>query len=62
MHWEAMEKFEEMFPGKVSPAVRENVSLAEAPGRGMPVILSSPSSHGAADYQEVAGFLLRHLK
>lgn len=62
IHRETMEKLEEAFPGKVSPAVRENVSLAEAPGRGMPVIMSAPRSHGAEDYQAVASFLLKHLR
>jgi cellulose biosynthesis protein BcsQ len=41
----------------VTPAVRENVSLAEAPGEGRPVILAFPHSHGAEDYREVARWL-----
>ncbi len=51
IHWEIMDRLGEMFPGKVSPIIHENVSLAEAPGRGKPVILSSRISRGSDDYR-----------
>lgn len=57
IHWEIMDKLKEMFPGKVSPIIRENVSLAEAPGRGKPVILSARISKGADDYRLVTLWL-----
>ena len=57
IHWEIMDKLKEMFPGKVSPIIRENVSLAEAPGRGKPVIMSSRISKGADDYRLVTLWL-----
>jgi|Deesub1362A_J573_1020465.scaffolds.fasta_scaffold03908_3 chromosome partitioning protein len=57
IHWEIMKKLEEMFPGKVSPIIRENVSLAEAPGKGKPVIYTSSLSNGADDYRLVALWL-----
>lgn len=57
IHWDIMDKLKEMFPGRVSPIIRENVSLAEAPGRGKPVILSSRISKGADDYRLVTLWL-----
>lgn len=57
IHWEIMGSLEEMFPGKVTPIVRENVSLAEAPGRGKPVILTARLSKGADDYRIVTMWL-----
>ncbi|MGD0281917.1 MAG: ParA family protein [Dissulfurispiraceae bacterium] len=60
VHQAIMEQFEKLFPGKVSPIVRENASLAEAPGRGQPVILTAPKSHGAEDYRQVASWLSEH--
>ena len=42
-------------------AVRENVSLAEAPGNGLPVVLYYPNSNGAYDYRRVAQWLLERL-
>lgn len=53
IHWEIMDKLKEMFPGKVSPIIRENVSVAEAPGHGKPVIISARVSKGADDYRVV---------
>jgi cellulose biosynthesis protein BcsQ len=52
-----MDRLKEMFPGKVSPIIRENVSLAEAPGRGRPVILTARISKGADDYRLVSLWL-----
>ncbi len=57
IHWEIMDSLKEMFPGKVSPIIRENVSLAEAPGRGKPVILTARISKGADDYRLVTLWL-----
>ncbi|RJQ43131.1 MAG: ParA family protein [Nitrospiraceae bacterium] len=53
IHWDIMDTLKEMFPRKVSPIIRENVSLAEAPGRGKPVILTDRISKGADDYRLV---------
>ncbi len=61
IHEEFLEKIGELLPGGISPTVRENVSLAEAPGRGMPVILYYPHSNGAYDYRRVAQWLLERL-
>ncbi|RJQ22404.1 MAG: ParA family protein [Nitrospiraceae bacterium] len=57
IHWDIMDTLKEMFPGKVSPIIRENVSLAEAPGRGKPVILTDRLSKGADDYRLVTLWL-----
>jgi chromosome partitioning protein len=57
IHWEIMGNLEEMFPGKVTPIIRENVSLAEAPGHGKPVILTARLSKGADDYRIVTMWL-----
>ncbi|MBI5057419.1 MAG: ParA family protein [Nitrospirae bacterium] len=57
IHWDIMDTLKEMFPGKVSPIIRENVSLAEAPGLGKPVILSDRISKGADDYRLVTLWL-----
>lgn len=57
IHWDIMDSLKEMFPGKVSPIIRENVSLAEAPGRGKPVILTARISKGADDYRLVTLWL-----
>jgi len=61
VHQAVMEQFEKLFPKKVSPIVRENAALAEAPGRGRPIILSAPKSHGAEDYRQVALWLSAHI-
>jgi len=57
IHWDIMDTLKEMFPRKVSPIIRENVSLAEAPGRGKPVILFDRLSKGADDYRLVTLWL-----
>jgi chromosome partitioning protein len=57
IHWDIMGNLEEMFPAKVTPIIRENVSLAEAPGRGKPVILTARLSKGADDYRIVTMWL-----
>ncbi len=57
VHWEIMGTLEEMFPGKVSPIIRENVALTEAPGRGKPVIFTARRSKGADDYRLVSLWL-----
>ncbi len=53
IHWEIMDKLKELFPGKVSPIIRENVALTEAPGKGKPVIVTARVSKGADDYRLV---------
>lgn len=57
IHWEILDKLKEMFPNKVTPIVRENVALAEAPGKGKPVILTARISKGADDYRFVTLWL-----
>jgi len=57
VHRTIMEQFEKLFPGRVSPVVRETAALAEAPGFGQPVILYAPKSHGAEDYRQVSLWL-----
>jgi cellulose biosynthesis protein BcsQ len=52
-----MDSFNSMFPGKVSPIIRENVSLAAAPGMGKPVIYTDRLSKGADDYRFVTLWL-----
>jgi chromosome partitioning protein len=61
VHQAVIDQLEELFPGKISPVVRENVALAEAPGSGKPVILFASKSHGAEDYRQVALWLSEHL-
>lgn len=61
VHQAILDRFERLLPGKISPVVRENVSLAEAPGQGLPVILSAPKSHGAEDYRLVTSWLSKHM-
>jgi len=53
---------EGLLPGGIGPAVRENVSLAEAPGNGLPVVLRHPGSNGAKDYRQVAQWLMGRLQ
>jgi chromosome partitioning protein len=62
VHQAIMEQFEKLFPEKVSPIVRENAALAEAPGRGRPVILFASRSNGAEDYRQVASWLSAHFR
>jgi chromosome partitioning protein len=57
IHWDIMDSFNSMFPGKVSPIIRENVSLAAAPGIGKPVIYTDRLSKGADDYRFVTLWL-----
>ncbi|UCH45621.1 MAG: ParA family protein [Nitrospiraceae bacterium] len=61
IHWEILDKLKEMFPNKVTPIVRENVALAEAPGKGKPVILTARISKGADDYRFVTLWLDERL-
>jgi chromosome partitioning protein len=61
VHAEFMDQLEKLFPKKIAPAVRENAALAEAPGKGKPVMLFAPRSHGAEDYRAVASWLYRHI-
>jgi len=57
IHREILGELEKTFPGKVAPVVRENVALAEAPARGLPVAAYEPDSAGATDYRAVAKWL-----
>jgi chromosome partitioning protein len=57
IHREFMEKLEALFPGIVTPVVRESVSLAEAPAAGKSIFQYAPRSGGAADYREVLVWL-----
>ncbi len=61
VHRQIMEKLEELFPNKIAPTIRENVSLAEAPGTGRPVTLHARTSHGAHDYRNVTKWLLARV-
>ena len=61
IHQEILERLEELFPGRVSPVVRENVALAEAPSLGKPVTFYAPRSHGAEDYRNIALWLANHI-
>lgn len=61
IHREIMTELERTFPGKVAPYIRENVALAESPGRGLPIILYAPKSNGAHDFREVTRWLMKHL-
>jgi cellulose biosynthesis protein BcsQ len=56
-----MDQLGKLFPDKVSPAVRENAALTEAPGHGKPVILFASRSNGAEDYRQVASWLSTHF-
>ncbi len=53
IHWEIMDQLNAMFPGRVSPIIRENVAITEAPGKGKPVIVTARVSKGADDYRLV---------
>jgi chromosome partitioning protein len=61
IHGEFLAMMEKLLPGGIGPAIRENVSLAEAPGSGLPVVLYYPNSNGAYDYRRVAQWLLERL-
>jgi chromosome partitioning protein len=61
IHEEFLAMMEKLLPGGIGPAIRENVSLAEAPGSGLPVVLYSPNSNGAYDYRRAAQWLLERL-
>jgi chromosome partitioning protein len=61
VHQLIMDQLEKLFPDKVSPAVRENAALTEAPGHGKPVILFASRSNGAEDYRQVASWLSAHF-
>ena len=51
---ELLENFPELV---ISPAIRRNVRLAEAPSHGVPIHLHDPSSAGGKDYQAVTNVL-----
>lgn len=55
---------EEHFADKLfKTRIRDNVSLAEAPGQGRDIFRYCPKSNGAQDYEELSGEILkRHRK
>jgi chromosome partitioning protein len=57
LHKEVMESLEAAFPGRITPVVRENVALAEAPAHGKPVNFYAPHSNAAADYKQVVRWI-----
>ncbi len=61
LHRDIVNLLEEKFADRVAPHVRENVAVAEAPAYQLPVHLYKAHSAGAADYRQVAGWLLRKL-
>lgn len=61
LHREVMEALEGAFPGLVTPPVRENVAIAEAPAHGLPINHYSRRSNGAQDYRNVAQWLSERL-
>ncbi len=44
-----------------STRIRRNIRLAEAPSFGQSIFQYAPDSHGAVDYQQLAGEILDHL-
>ncbi len=44
-------------PDKLTPPIRQNISLAEAPGHGMTIFEYGSRSNGAADYDALAQFI-----
>lgn len=56
-HRRGLELLNERFPGRVGPAIRENVALVEAPRHRCPVTRYAPRSNGARDYREAARWL-----
>jgi chromosome partitioning protein len=56
-HLKIMDKLEKLFPGRLTPVVREDENIAAAPASGLPVTLYAPGSTGAADYRAVVDFL-----
>jgi chromosome partitioning protein len=61
IHGEFLTMMENLLPGCIGPAVRENVALAEAPSSGLPAVAYWPSSNGAHDYRRVSNWLLERL-
>jgi chromosome partitioning protein len=61
IHGEFLAMMENLLPGCIGPAVRENVALAEAPSSGLPAVTYWPGSNGAHDYRRVSNWLLERL-
>jgi len=61
VHREIMADLENRFPGRITPFVRENVALAEAPAHEKPVTLYAPFSNGAEDYRRVTEWMLERI-
>lgn len=62
IHWETIQKIEELLPGKVSSFIRENVAVAAAAGHGRPVHQHAPRSNGTEDYREATQWLIAQVK
>ncbi|TET44824.1 ParA family protein [candidate division TA06 bacterium] len=57
---EVLAKIQEHFGAKVfKTAIRENISLAEAPSFGKTIFEYRPGSHGAEDYESLCREILR---
>ena len=61
IHGEIIDHLHHEFPGRVTPIIRENVALAEAPGHGKPVTVYASHSRGAENYRQAAQWLLAHV-
>lgn len=56
---QVQQQLRDMFGAMVlGTTIRRNVSLAEAPGAGKPVLIYAPHSHGATDYRALASEIL----
>lgn len=53
----AQEIIQTFGPERLTPPVRQNVALAEAPGHGQSIFEYAPKSIGAEDYEAVARFI-----
>ncbi|PLX70440.1 MAG: hypothetical protein C0602_06405 [Denitrovibrio sp.] len=60
LHKEVMESLEKSFPNKITPVIRENVSLAEAPAHCKPINIYAPKSNGSMDYKKVAAWVMKN--
>ena len=56
---EVVEKIKEIFGSQVfSTVIRQNIKLAEAPSRGIPIMKYDPDCNGSQDYRKLAKELL----
>ena len=61
VHGQVLERLEALYPGRVTPCVRESAVLAEAPASGRPITFFAPRSAVAEDYRAVARWLAERL-